>query len=361
MTELNALLAEKGIPILRHVNKLKMPVHVINISEEGAHQMNVYYHALLKSNYNTIVRTKKFAISISKGNFRPPMWDVRYSRSCLEITIVGEERMLRIQFRQNNALDADKSGEERKIYGRQAVNAFRKELEKDGIDLDDYIIDNGVEVKKTIPKYIIREADRNVCGKDIVWEGCHHIDFHNSFPAGLCNTHPEFRPTVERLYLTRKTKPINKAILNYSIGFFQSIDGCGAQWAHLSKDAIKDNNDRLWELSQRLTDAGRKVLLWNTDGVWYQGDIYHGDGEGKNLGEWENDHVNCKFRAKSRGAYEFVEDGKYYPVLRGHTKLDKQKSRDQWEWGDIFNLDAEVIEFYWIEGIGLVDENNIEI
>ena len=361
MEKVLALLSAKGIPILRHANKLKLPVYVVNVSEEGAREINEYYDELLTSNYNKIVRTKSNGISISKINFRPPMWDVRYSRACLEITVIGASRMLRIQFRQNTALDADKTGEERQIYGRQAFNAFKKELLKDGIDLDDYAIDNGADVKKTIPKYLIREADKFVCGKERTWQGCHHIDFHNSFPAGLVNTHPEFGKTIARLYESRKTNPINKAILNYSIGFFQSLDGCQAKWAHLSKDAIADNNDRVLELSQRITDAGRRVLLWNTDGIWYQGEIYHGEGEGKNLGEWENDHINCQFRAKSRGAYEFIEDGKYYPVLRGHTKLDKAKPRDTWEWGDIFNLDAEVINFYWIEGIGLVDEYNNKI
>jgi hypothetical protein len=351
------IMAMKGVPILRHVNKLKMPVYPLNIDEEGAKQFNIWYLELLNSNFNKIVRTASGGISISKRNFRPPMWDVKYTKSCIELTVVGFERMLRIQFRQSKALDADCVGETRTIYGKQAFAAWKKELLKDGIDYDSYAIENGAEVKKSIPKYMIKVASDYYCGEDKIFENCHHADFHNSFPAGLVNTHPEFGPTVNRLYEGRKVKAINKAILNYSIGYGQSLDHCDAKWAHLAKDAIADNNKRLFDLSQRISDSGCRILLWNTDGVWYQGDIYHGSGEGNKLGEWENDHTNCTLRIKSKGAYEFVEDGKYYPVLRGYTKLDKVKSRDKWEWGDIFHIDAVVIEFYWHDGIGLTDVN----
>ena len=38
--------------------------------------------------------------------------------------------------------------------------------------------------------------------------------------------------------------------------------------------------------------------------------------------------------------YEFIEDGKYTPVVRGKTKLDRVKPRSEWQWGDIFKYDA---------------------
>lgn len=349
------LLAEKGSNLIRHTNKIKIPVYTLNVNEAGAKEFNQYYGELLKSDYNEIVRTKSGGVSIAKQNFRPPMWDVRYSRACIEMTVMAFGKALRIQFRNTISLDATGAGEERHIYGHQAFSAFKKALLKDGVDLDDYAVENGEEIKQTIPKYIIREANKYYLGEDKVWENCHHIDFHNSFPAGLVNTHPEFGKTVKWLYEKRKTNPINKAILNYTIGFMQSIDGCGARWAHLAKDAIADNNKRLMDITQKIADSGCRILLWNTDGVWYQGLVYHGEGEGKRLGEWENDHTNCVLRIKSRGAYEFMEDGKYYPVLRGFTHLDEIKQRSDWEWGDIFHIDAEVKQFYWIDKVGVVN------
>jgi hypothetical protein len=262
--------------------------------------------------------------------------------------------MLRIQFRQTTSVLKEEN--KQTFYGRQAFIEFKKELLKDGIDLNKYVISNGAEVKKEIPKYLIQlEKDMY---KDLIFENCHHVDFHSSFPAGLVKYYPEMYPTVNRIYEHRKEKEINKSILNNTIGFFQSIDQCEAKWAQLSRDAIKDNNDRIMALAKRLKDAGRLVISYNTDGIWYQGDIYHGEGEGKKLGDWENDHINCRFRAKSAGAYEFIEDGKYYPVIRGRTNYDLIKPRDEWEWGDIYRKEARCLLFFWKEGVGIVNEKN---
>ena len=90
--------------------------------------------------------------------------------------------------------------------------------------------------------------------------------------------------------------------------------------------------------------------MWNTDGIWYQGDVYHDEGEGKQLGQWKNDYIDCMWRAASKGKYEFADsEGNYHPVVRGRTRLDKVKERDDWEWGDIYDVRAQVIEYVWTE------------
>ena len=189
------------------------------------------------------------------------------------------------------------------------------------------------------------------------YENVHHIDFHNSYPAGLCNAYPEFLPVIKPIYDERKEpgkEKINKAILNYTIGFMQSMTGCKAKWAHLSKAAIADNNKRIRELADRLRNSGRVILSYNTDGIWYTGEVYHGAGEGKDLGQWENDHINCKFRAKSAGCYEFIENGNYKAVVRGMTTLDKIKDRNTWQWGDIYDESCNPIKYYFKENIGII-------
>lgn len=338
-----------------NANFRRIPVLSIDNTEDGASYFNRLYKEMMtqakNKKWNTIARTPSGGISISRSKFKPPMWETRASASAIEITIITKQ-MIRIQFRLCKSVD----NETQPMYGRQAFEIFCKKCAAKGINLNDYAITNGKEIKQTIPKLLIKLAKQSY--KDLIWDNCHHIDFHNSFPAGLCNTHPEFRQIIEPIYEARKTKTENKAILNYTIGFFQSIDNTGAKWANLSKDAIVDNNERILELSKRLEKSGRLPLLYNTDGIWYKGEIYHGEGEGKKLGEWENDHTNCRLRIKSDGAYEFIEDGVYHPVIRGRTRLDKIKSRDQWKWGDIYGGElTEPIIMYWVEGVGIVDEN----
>lgn len=102
------------------------------------------------------------------------------------------------------------------------------------------------------------------------------------------------------------------------------------------------------------------VISYNTDGIWYQGAVYHGDGEGDDLGQWHNDHVNCRFRAKSAGSYEFIENGSYFPVVRGKTRLDDLIPRDKWQWGDIYQNEADLMTFR-IDSDGIHNEEGDRI
>lgn len=125
----------------------------------------------------------------------------------------------------------------------------------------------------------------------------------------------------------------------------------GYKYASLAKDAIEDNNERVRTLAKIVEASGGIVLLFNTDGFWYiRKEPYHGVGEGKKLGEWENDHIDCQLRIKSVGAYEYIEKDKYTPVIRGVTELDKGKARSEWTWGDIY-------ETYEIKFV--IDKNGI--
>lgn len=293
----------------------------------------------LKNNATEFEWSTGHFISGRRG-FRFPAYCVKEGNFWVDLVIVSNQlQIARIQMRFSEATEED----EETLTGSQAFIQFRGWGKSWGIDLKKYEIDNGEEVKKTIPKYLIWMEPRI---RDFIFTNAHHIDFHSSFPAGLANTHPEFRPFLEWLYEGRKEDPIKKAILNYSIGFMQSLSGCQARWAHLAKDAIEDNNKRVNELVARLKKAGRTVVGLNTDGIWYVGKIYHGEGEGSGLGQWENDHINCKLRYKTRGCYEFIEDGVYHPVVRGKTSYESVVPRDQWVWGDIYKH-VKYISYAW--------------
>ena len=321
-----------------NINYLLIPVTVFNINKEGAEKFNKIYSWLKKQNLYDLERTASGGIKSGPRRKRPA-WDVKQSRTCIEITVILNGCAWRIQFRAEL-----KKG----MSGRKAFTLFKRILLKSGIDLDQYAIDNGKEVKQEIETTLIG-AKRKLF-YDRVFDNVHHIDFHSSFPAGLANTHPEFRKVLEDLYSKREEKEEYKNILNFSIGFMQSISGCNARWSHLSRDAISDNNKRVKNLAETLEKKGRMVLCFNVDGIWYKGAIYHGEGEGQGLGEWHNDHTNCKFRAKSAGSYEFIENGKYTPVVRGITNLSKKT----WEWGDIYSEKAELTLFRFDKEKGVV-------
>lgn len=282
----------------------------------------------------------------------PPLCrQVRVGSFWIDLTVntFGDKHRYQLRF------VADEAKQETKITGAIAFSAFKKKCLEHGIDLNTYTIDNGKNIKETIPSFMIWADPMSL---NLTLENAHHIDFHSSFPAGLANTHPEFRPLLTELYEGRKQNPEYKAILNLAIGYMQSISCCEAKWAHLSRDAIVDNNKRIKELSQRLLMNGNLILAYNTDGIWYSGSIYHGEGEGKKLGDWENDHTNCKIRFKTRGAYEYIENNIYTPVVRGLTTYDMEKPREEWEWGDIYK--GAPIEYIFLEKENCVIARHLE-
>jgi SAM-dependent methyltransferase len=327
-------------PLDRKPNYKHIPQIVLGITPEAAEEFSRLYLMVMESSIADyrLERGYSNAIRTHHAVFCGCGWDVELSATSAELIIVYEG-MWRFLFRSNVKKEVG-------MYGWESIDMFSKKCKEYGIDLEDYRIDNGPEVKKTIEKAMIKYgAMGDISNYEI--EGAHHIDFHNSYPAGLVNTHPEFEPVVQEFYLGRKENPTYKAVLNLTIGTFQSIRMNGAAWAHLAKDAIGDNNRRIRELSNRLLEEGRLPIAYNTDGIWYCGDVYHGEGEGKGLGQWENDHLNCRIRFKSKGCYEFIENGIYHPVVRGRTTYDRVKPREDWQWGDIFRKDATPYEWAW--------------
>jgi hypothetical protein len=284
----------------------------------------------------------------------------------VELTICAKEGFFRLVFftRKKNPI------ENNEIKGNNAFKELNKICKKFKIDLNKYKIKNGYEIKKQIEKPLIKLEHKIYQG--MTFTNAHHLDINSAWPAALTRTNPEFTPVMKYIFDKKQElkdsgvkgdKNIYKAILNYSIGYMQSFKAYHrASWAHLSRNAINENNRYMQDLADNMKQSGRKILAYNTDGIWYTGDIYHGNGEGHDLGQWENDHINCTIRFKSAGSYEYIEDGKYKPVQRGLTKLDTIKPRDQWEWGDIFKEEGKEICYYFVENIGFIEgDNNYEL
>ena len=339
------------------LNYMLIPVTEFDTTEEGAREFNKIYHWCLEQDWlKPIVRTPSGGISIKLKNIRA-MWDIRQISAAIEITIVCFGKRWRFQFRP--ARKTKNPDEETKgLTGRKAFSMFKEICRKHGIDMDDYKIarEEGYRIKETIEKPLICVYHQRRLHK--TFPNCYHVDFHQSYPAGLVNTHPEFKPVVEEIYKLRKEKGKTeyKFVLDATIGFFHSKTN--PIYAQLARDAIADNNKRVLSFAADIEHAGYSIIGFNTDGIWYwdtgRKGPYHGEGEGKNYGQWENDHFDCTLYYKSNGCYEFMENGKCTAVVRGSTRLDRIKPREDWEWHDILRLDA-VTQFYkLIEGEGVV-------
>lgn len=313
-------------------NKLKMPLNIIPNTEEGMQEFNEIVdciHSLGITDRTPM--TKSGGISIKNDDFFHT-YNIIPHGSNIEIILISRYDF-RWEFRRDFKKDKDD------ISGRAAFTQFSKICQEFGINIDDLRIstEEGLKTKETIPSPLI-DVDESILDKTL--ENVHHIDFHSAYMSGIAINYPQLREPVEYIFNKRKDpdkSALYKAILTHTYGYMQSqYSPIYYQFSHLSKSAMVWCRSYLEEITKRLILTGRKVIMHNTDGIWYQGEIYHGEGEGKGIGQWENDHINCKYRARSKGIYEYIEDGKYTVVARGRYELDKIKPREEWEWGDIY-------------------------
>lgn len=332
-----------------HMNYLNIPRIPMKFTDENIGLFNK------QVDYFESIKLPKLKRTLSGGIAKASYgygWDVqRIGRSAFELTVTTWFSTYRLVLVNN--VDAD--GEAIKITGRQAYVMMRREFQKDGIELEDYAVPDGKEIKKTeIEPPMIMATQNLEFGK--TYENVSHLDFHSSYPGGLARLHPGMRKTIERIYAKRKSSDKDaelKLALDASIGFFQSqyckIGGHGYALANLSRDAVNDNNERIRRVTKELIMSGRTPLLYNTDGIWYIGEpLECGEDYGPGVGKWENDHLALRFRAKSKGSYEYIDEDGYHPVVRGRTKYDEFKPRSEWTWGDIFKCGG--VEMYKLIG-----------
>ena len=335
-------------------NYIRIPVYQTRDPEE--------YNAILNELRNhTQIEEKKIKRTISKGIcvdravlwHEMPCFEATTKRYGAEILVLSYEfGHCRIQFRPSG----NKTEEENNtVHGRTAFAQFKRDCKRIGIDLESYMVneDVGYEIKKTIEAPYIDVFNQMLLNK--IFTNVHHLDINSSYPAGLAESHPEFYPLIKRYYDNRRQNKDYKAILNLTIGFMQSTY-CDYRYSELSRDAIAVNNRKVEQMTEWLQDHGRSVIAWNTDGIWFAGESCKDIFNSTELGEWHEDYSNCQFRMKSKGAYEFLCEGKYYAKVRGKTKYEEEKPRDQWEWGDIYREAAEHIIKYMIDEQGYARE-----
>lgn len=331
-------------------NKLNIPINNIGLNDDGVVEFNeIYNYCIDLENSGLLSRMKPTpSCGISFDSVRGACWMITVKKAFIEIIIRNFDAKF-YRFIVGYGKEKKAAG----ISGRRAFQIYCNELKKDGVDIESMAIENGYEVKKTIP------SPRIECVATLgrTYLECHHIDINSAFNAGMMTAFPALTTTVKRLYHLRKKHPYYKDVLNMTQGFMQS-ELVGYKYSHISKSGYVWTNEKINEISLQLQSSGRRIIGYNTDGIWYQGKIFHNEEEGTDIGQWKHDHVGCKLRYKSKGSYEYVDsDGVYHPVFRGVSKYENIKPRELWEWGDIFNADP--IEFWFEAGRGLVSYDSI--
>lgn len=288
-------------------------------------------------------RTKSGGISL-KG-LQPIFWDIKANANN------GCELIV-------NGIDINEADESKRWccfrlkYGTSSVQSasghkglleLKKELKKDKIDLEDYYIDNGKELRTQSEKPIAKSLRQSY--NDIVFDNVHCIDLTAAYPSAWVKLFPEWLPAVKRL--TEKKNKYEKGTKEYDLaksgpitanGYMGSVQYFGAKLAQVYNYSISYTNQRLAEMEQFLIEHDCMPLRKATDAIWFVGDYHCLDGilKDKELGEWHLDHKNCTYRSVSDGIYEYIEDGKYHIVRKGLSTYDLLVPREQQQWGDAY-------------------------
>ena len=347
----------------RKPNYKLIPCNQTDSIEEFNNILAIYRERDNEEPYTRITRTPSGGISIK--NYRGHQLDLKSNSWGCELTVLDYDGYFRLQYRNNIAKDL--GVENKDINGFHALEKFGMELKKIGIKLEDYAlnVEEAIEYKTKIESPMILCPQPLFMNREINGP-VYHLDRRSSYPAGLKEYRPEFAPVIDSWFQKKEEgQKEYKGYLNLLIGMMQSLKYNKGKYADMAEYAIRRNNEELKKMAKELSDNGDVVLLYNTDGIWFKGDYIPKTGNG--LGDFRLDYIASKFRIKSHGAYEFIgydpnkeniEDSKYYPKIRGKTKLDYIKPREEWTWGDIYNREAEPIKFIctWENGIVPVEE-----
>lgn len=328
----------------RSYNKLKFPRLSLKANAESELIFNNLIEVLDKHNCKRhgLERTKSGGIKV----FSNVGYDVDVTNNEAELIFmdfIGEHIYgFRVSFGIMGTVN------EEGITGRGSYFKMKEEFKKDGIDLNDYAIDNGEDVKKEIVAPLIEKGQFGEF--DQVYEHVNHIDLHSAYPSGLCNSYPEFTKTCARIYNNRKASENGKRLklqMDAAMGYFQSsycvINHEHYALAQLAKAGVNWCRKTIEQLSDELEKQGKIILLYNTDGIWYidRQNNFKAKLIGDGIGKASIDHKNCTFRMKSKGCYEYIEKNHYTAVARG---VPKSKSIN-WKWGDIYSEESKVVLF----------------
>lgn len=348
----------KGKPFSFAPNKKKLPINTLHF--ENLKEFNrLYLHC--KNNYREVKPTPSGGISyhISERYFE--RYFVIRGNQRFELVVVCEEGCYRFVL-------MGKKKATNTIHGTTAVRQIYKKADELGIDLVPYAVEplEGRKIKDSILNPHIEVLVPMVLKKPI--SNVFHLDLKSSYASRIVEAYPELYDLYDYMYQQRKlSNEYYKHILTNSIGCFQSVycpdvliprHSRPYQFAKLAKVAVNGTREKIEEYITKLKKDGFVPLLTNTDGIWYYSETglpYHDSNEGVELGNWENDHKYCRFLMASVGAYQYIEDGVCYTVVRGKCNLDSiEPDRSKWKFGDILKI-KDIVAYSWDDKKGVIE------
>ena len=143
------------------VNKLgnfifnNLKINVLEVTDENVDLFNDILNKLRNNkDYTEVERNEKCRLTFYDICFKLPCYCYFYANSFAELFIADIDGIYRIQLKHVPYDDKGKP-----VWGRKAFSKFEKMLEEDGINLKDYAIENGKEVKEEIEMPLIKLGD----------------------------------------------------------------------------------------------------------------------------------------------------------------------------------------------------------
>lgn len=301
---------------------IKTPTIIQKMSELES-KANPLYKALKKSGMHQIKRTPKGGIAKHYLPHSVGAYDVQevitendiFKGVIITVIVKGEVFVFKCGLM---------SAKNSTLTGTKAFAKFKKMCLQQGVELEDYAVDNGKEVKQQIEPPIIR-----VFHKYDLLRHVNHIDVNSSWGAFCGKEYPALFDIFANL------REQDKMLGNLALGYCQS-QYCSYRLSKLAKAGINGTNKFILDKVAKLWDNDFEIVGINTDGIWYrdnkeQGRLFHDEDEGHIIGQYKHDHIDCDFRGYSEGNYWYKENGIFHPVARGFYGYELKKPRSEWD------------------------------
>lgn len=118
-----------------------------------------------------------------------------------------------------------------------------------------------------------------------------------------------FNDTFKYFYDHRDEKPVNKLVMNASIGMFHQKQYKTRRYAHLAAVCLARANIKMLNLIQKIQSENMDVLTVIVDSITYKGSKQIGTSE-KKLGEAHQEILDAIYQTRGINQYIFIKDGK---------------------------------------------------